>query len=88
MNIPYHEVRIKHTVLGVPSNRTEQQIEANAEYYLWRIYIDGLPESLQKIDHVEYHLGPSFPTPSNRHNCLLTDHFGRIYKINYYYYHM
>jgi hypothetical protein len=50
------EVRIKHEVQGVPEGRTEQQIEENVEYYLWKIYIDGEEQTLRRISKVEYTL--------------------------------
>lgn len=58
-----NEVRIKHTVYGVPPDRTEHQIQSRGEYYKWRIYVDGDPSTLQKIEKVVYRLHPSFPRP-------------------------
>jgi transcription initiation factor IIF auxiliary subunit len=55
-------VYIKHDV-NVPPNKSEEEIESNFEYYPWRIYVDGTPAALAKIDHVEYVLHPSFPRP-------------------------
>ena len=57
------EVRIKHMVYGVPEGRTEVEIESKRENYLWRIYIEGDPEALQRVQKVVYKLHPSF---SNR----------------------
>jgi hypothetical protein len=54
-------VTIKHRVIGLSPGRTADQIESDMEYHLWRIYIEGNPQSLAKIDHVDYMLlDPSF----------------------------
>jgi len=50
------KIRIKHEVQGVPEGRTEQQIEDNVEYYLWKIYVDGDERILRRISRVEYTL--------------------------------
>lgn len=54
LNIKY--VWIKHTIYSPLTENTEVQIESKGEYRMWRIYIEGEIDLLQRIEGVEYRL--------------------------------
>ena len=61
MSQPQDIVTIKHRVIGLTGGKTAEQIEQNMEYHLWRIYLDGPQQSLQRISGVKYTINdPSF----------------------------
>jgi hypothetical protein len=54
LNIQY--VWIRHTIYNSLPENSEDQIEAKGEYRMWRVYIDGKIDILQKIEKVRYSL--------------------------------
>lgn len=54
LNIKY--VWIRHTIYNSLTENSEDQIEAKGEYRMWRVYIHGDIDVLQRIERVRYSL--------------------------------